>query len=104
MRKADINLDGFKNQEDILLLDKYIEEHKIYFKIVTEGRKNIFPNKDMLVFINQFEGDFLYNFAIRDEDGHTDRIHPHQETDKGTGLKVGLYKCLPRSKINYCTR
>ena len=101
MKKADINLDGFRNQDDLMLLDEYINNHKLYFKIKSEGRENIFPNKDMLVFINQFEGDFLYNYAIRDEDGYTDIVHPHNP-DPATGLsmKVGLYKCKPRSE-NY---
>ena len=101
MRKADINLDGFINQEDLLLLDDYINTHKIYFKIKSEGRENIFPNQDMLVFVNQFEGDFLYNYAIRDTDGVTDTVHPHNpDEETGLGMKVGIYKCKPRSK-NY---
>lgn len=104
MRKADINLDGFRNQEDIVLLDEYINAHRIYFKLKSEGRKNIFPNKDMLVFINQFEGDFLYDYAIRDNDGYTDIVHPHSPDAKtGLSTKVGLYKCRPRSKNYYCS-
>lgn len=105
MEKADINLDGFKNQEDILLLDEYINTHKIYFKIKSEGRENIFPNKDMLVFINQFENDFMYNYAIRDENGATDIVHPHNpDEETGLSMKVGVYKCKPRSKNYYSSR
>lgn len=105
MRRADINLDGFRNQEDINLLDSYINSQKIYFKLKSEGRENIFPNKDMLVFVNQFEGEFLYDYAIRDNgDGITDTIHPHTpDTETGMSTKVGLYKCKPRTKTNNCT-
>ena len=102
MRKADINLDGFRNQEDLLLLNEYINTHKIYFKIKSEGRENIFPNKDMLVFINQFEGDFLYDYAIRDDNGYTDIVHPHSpDAETGLGMKVGIYKCKPRTENYY---
>lgn len=100
MKKADLNLDGFRNHDDIVLLEEYMNSHKIAFTIRSEGRNNIFPNKDMLIFINQFEGDFLYNYAIRDNNGYTDIIHksePNRITDIGT--KVGLYKCTPNQKI-----
>lgn len=105
MRKADINLDGFRNQEDLILLDNYINTNKLYFKIKSEGRENIFPNKDMLVFINQFEGDFLYNYAIRDDNGYTDIVHQHNpDEETGLSMKVGIYKCKPRSKNYYSSR
>lgn len=105
MRKADINLDGFRNQEDIVLLDEYMNAHKIQFKIKSEGRENIFPNKDMLVFVNQFEGDFLYNYAIRDDNGYTDKVHPHNpDEETGLSMKVGIYKCKPRSKTYNSSR
>lgn len=105
MKKADINLDGFRNQEDLNLLDNYINNQKIYFKLKSEGRENIFPNKDMLVFINQFEGEFLYDYAIRGDDGYTDIVHPHKPDDEtGLGTKIGLYKCKPRSKNYNSTR
>lgn len=104
MRKADINLDGFRNQEDLTLLNDYINTQKIYFKIKSEGRKNIFPNKDMLVFVNQFEGDFLYDYAIRADNGYTDIVHPNSpDIETGLGTKVGLYKCKPRTKSNNCS-
>ena len=105
MRKADINLDGFRNNDDLILLNDYINTHKIQFNIKSQGRENIFPNQDMLIFVNQFEGDFLYNYAIRADDGVTDKVHPHNpDVETGMGLKVGLYKCKPRSKNNNITR
>ena len=97
MKKADINLDGFPTIDDLHLLDDYINNNKIYFIVKSERRKNYFPNKDMLVFVNQFEGDFIDNYAIRSTDGTTDLIHENANT------KIGLYQCTPRSKSNYCT-
>ena len=42
MKKADINLDGFINYEDIMVFDKYRETTKMYISIISEKRKNIF--------------------------------------------------------------
>ena len=59
------------------------------------SRKNYFPNEDMLVFVNQFDGTFIYNYAIRDEIGRDDI--PHYNT---SGLyKIALYKCTPGEKV-----
>jgi len=69
MKKADLNMDGFINQEDITLLDNYLVEYRISLVIASEGRKNIFPNEDMKVFVNMFNGDFMYDYAIRDDEG-----------------------------------
>ena len=64
----------------------------------------------MLVFINQFDGTFLYNYTLRDEGGIIDGTDdvPHPDS---TGLhKIALYKCTPGQKItiahnnNYTTR
>lgn len=95
MKKADINLDGFINYEDIMVFDKYRETTKMYISIISEKRKNIFPNEDMKVFVNQFTGDFLYNYAIRDNgEGYDDVVHPNSSGK----YKVGLYQCKPRTK------
>ena len=92
--KADLNLDGFINEEDLRILDDYIENNKLTLVIEQENRTNYFPNKDMLVFINQFDGTFLYNYAFRDGNGYDDQIHENYE-----GIyKVGLYECYPRSE------
>jgi len=101
LRKADVNLDGFINQEDLEILDSYLVNHRLYLSVVSSGRQNIFPNEDMKIFINQFKGDFLYNYAIRDElgEGNDDVVHP---VTTGT-YKVGLFECKPRSKINNST-
>lgn len=98
MKKADVNLDGYINENDLYALNDYIKNHRIYFIVKSDGRENIFPNKDMLIFVNQFDGEFLDNYAIRDEDGASDIIHPHQPDDTGIGTKVGIYKCRPRSE------
>ena len=100
MRKADVNLDGNIDEKDLEDLDYYINNNKIYFTIESEGRENVFPNKDMLVFINQFDGDFLEDYAIRDADGVTDVIHRHEpDPDTGNGTRIGIYKCRPGQKV-----
>ena len=101
MRKADINLDGYRNQEDLDILNEYMETHKLYLILASEGRHNIFPNEDMKVFVNQFTGDFLYNFAIRDiyNSGPDDVVHPENSGE----YKIGLFKCKPRSKAYHNT-
>lgn len=99
MQKADINLDGFRNQDDLDILNDYINSHKLYIVLASEGRKNIFPNEDMKVFVNQFTGDFMYNYAIRDiyGSGADDVVHSENSGE----YKIGLYRCKPRSKTNY---
>lgn len=93
--KADINRDGIVDKEDVELLTNYLANGRIFFSIKMSNRKNHFPNKDMLVFINQFDGTFLYDYAIRDNMG-VDNI-PHKNN---TGLfKIALYKCKPNQKI-----
>lgn len=102
MEKADINLDGFRNQEDLDLLNDYIENHRLYIVLASEGRQNIFPNEDMKVFVNQFTGDFMYNYAIRDiyGSGPDDVVHSENSGE----YKVGLYKCKPRTETNNYTQ
>lgn len=97
MSRADLNLDGYVTDEDLSLLDKYMNTGKLYLSIKKSSRKNYFPNKDMLVFINQFDGTFLQNYAIRDGRSDTidDVVHPNND-----GIfKVGLYECQPGQKI-----
>lgn len=99
LQKADINIDGYINQKDIEALDTYMQNNRLYLVISSMGRENIFPNEDMKVFVNQFTGDFMYNYAIRDANGSGTDDVVHGETSGK--YKVGLYKCKPRSKINY---
>ena len=108
--KCDLNLDGKVDEQDLVLFDNYIQSGKLSISIQKSDRVNYFPNKDMLVFINQFDGTFLYNYTLRDEGGiinGTDDV-PHPDS---TGLhKIALYKCTPGQKItiahnnNYTTR
>lgn len=95
-KKADINRDGIVDKEDMEMLTNYLENGRVFFSIKRSSRKNYFPNKDMLVFINQFDGSFLYDYAIRDGGTGVDNI-PHKNS---TGLfKIALYKCKPNQKI-----
>lgn len=97
VKKADLNLDGKVNLEDLSIFDEYTESGKLKVKIVQSNRKNYFPNKDMLVFVNQFQGDFIYNYAIRDGLGDTIDDVPHPNN---SGLyKIALYECTPGQKI-----
>lgn len=95
VKKADINLDGVIDIEDMKLFDKYLASGKLTIEIKKDNRKNFFPNEDMKVFVNQFDGTFLYEYAIRDGIG-VDNI-PHKNA---SGLyKVALYECKPNQKI-----
>ena len=96
VKRADINLDGNVDYTDLALLDNYMNNGKLYISIQQSNRKNYFPNKDMLVFINQFDGTFLYNWAI-DDNSATDRDDtPHQSSGE---YKLALYACKPGQKI-----
>lgn len=95
MSKADLNLDGVIDSRDVTLLDNYLIEGKLKITIKQGNRKNYFPNEDMLVFVNQFDGTFIYNYAIRDG-FQTDDV-PHYNS---SGLyKIALYKCFPGEKV-----
>lgn len=94
-KKADINLDGLVNEEDIRIFDNYISTTRLYITIKKSARKNYFPNKDMLVFVNQFDGSFMYNYAIRNGEGYDNLPH----IDSTESHKIALYKCKPGQKI-----
>lgn len=95
LAKADIDLDGSVTNNDLTLLNNYIDTGRLTLVIKQCDRKNYFPNKDMLVFINQFTGMFLYNYAIRDDIGIDDLPH----TDSQSLYKIALYQCTPGQKI-----
>lgn len=112
MRKADLNVDGFINQEDIDIFDEYLNNNRMYLSIKKSNRKNYFPNQDMLIFINQFDGTFLYNYEIKDRSGQTPDDKPHPDPmgdptnpDSATNEshKIALYKCKPRTENNNST-
>ena len=113
MKKADLNVDGFVNQEDIDIFDNYLNTNRMYISIKKSNRKNYFPNKDMLVFINQFDGTFLYNYEIKDRNGQTIDGIPHPDPMADPNIdestlrethKIALYKCKPRTKNYYSTQ
>ena len=93
--RADINLDGQINDKDIQRISNYINNTRLSISIKKEDRMNYFPNKDMLVFINQFTHNFLFNYAIKDNLG-IDSI-PHKNN---SGMfKIALYKCKSSQQI-----
>lgn len=95
MRKADLNLDGVVNDEDISIFDSYVLDGKLGFTIYQGNRQNYFPNQDMLVFVNQFKGKFLYQHAILDNEEFDNVPSPDP-----TGLrKVAIFKCTPGEKV-----
>lgn len=95
IKRADLNIDGVINSEDLAIFDDYILNGKLSITIKKSNRENLFPNQDMLIFINQFDGTFLYNMALRDGWGEDDK--PHENTD---GIfKIALYECKPGQKI-----
>lgn len=95
MKKADLNLDGIIDNLDLRIIDSYINNTRLSLTIKQSNRKNYFPNKDMLVFINQFTGSFIYNCAIRG--GATYDDIPHM--DYNGNYKVALYECKPGQKV-----
>lgn len=95
--RADLNLDGKVNDEDLILLDGYLNTGKLYFSIKKSNRKNFFPNKDMLVFINQFDGTFIQNYALRDDSTEGNDDIPHENKDHI--YKLGIYECTPGQEI-----
>lgn len=95
MKKADLNLDGVVNSLDINVFDSYIISGKLGFTIYQEGRVNFFPNKDMLVFVNQFKGQFLYGYTIK---GGTEGDNI-PSPDPTNSKKIGIFKCTPGEKL-----
>ena len=96
IQKADLNLDGRVTQEDLDIITNYLNDTKLTFVIQQEDRKNYFPNEDMKIFINQFDGTFMYNYAIRDNGYGTDDL-PHENPNGN--YKIALYKCTPGQRI-----
>lgn len=97
--RCDLNLDGVINSDDLILLDNYIQTGKLSLTIKKSSRTNYFPNKDMLVFVNQFTGMFLYGYTIRDENGVADGPDDVPHENKSGLYKIGLYPCQPGQKI-----
>lgn len=95
LSKADINLDGQINELDLAEFTSYLNTAKLSFEIKMSNRKNYFPNEDMKVFVNQFDGTFLYNYAFRDGTKTDDQVHENDSQE----YKVALYKCKPGQKI-----
>lgn len=95
IEKADLNYDGVVDELDVDILSKYLTSNKLGFTIAKSNRKNYFPNKDMLVFVNQFDGTFMYNYALRGGGGADDV--PHLNSNKDT--KLGVFKCKPNQKL-----
>lgn len=95
--KCDLNLDGVVDEKDLSVLDNYINNGRFSLTIQKSNRNNYFPNKDMLVFVNQFQGTFLYGYSIGNYDGQHRDDTPELDNE---GLhKVALYECTPGQKI-----
>lgn len=95
MKRADLNLNGNIDSEDLVVFDTYINSGKLFIEIKQSSRKNYFPNKDMLVFVNQFQGTYLYNYAIRDGIGMDDIPH----YNNNGFIKTAIFKCKPGQKL-----
>lgn len=90
LEKADFNFDGQVNQTDYNLLANYIENNKLYLRFKAQDRKNFFPNKDMLNFVNLFSNDFYFYKAILDGGRNDGIVH-----DSDGRYKVCIIKCKP---------
>lgn len=99
IKRCDLNLDGSVTSTDMEILDNYIQTGKITLSIKKSDRTNYFPNKDMLVFVNQFDGTFLYGYTIRDDPGVTDGVDDTVHENKSGLYKIALYQCQPGQKI-----
>lgn len=96
-KRADINIDGVVDATDLALFDSYVRSGKLILVIGKTNRKNLFPNKDMLIFVNQFDGTFLYNMAIRN--GGNGGVDDMPHTDLTKSYKIALYECKPGQKL-----
>ena len=96
VQRADLNLDGKVDNDDYQLINEYLTNTPIHLTISQVDRKNYFPNEDMKIFVNQFDGKFMYGYAIRDGGvGQDDQ--PHQNP---TGqFKIAIYKCRPGQQV-----
>ena len=99
IKRCDLNLDGVVNSDDLVILDNYIQTGKLTLSIKKSDRTNYFPNKDMLVFVNQFDGTFLYGYTLRDDPGITDGVDDTVHENKSGLYKIALYQCQPGQKI-----
>lgn len=99
IKRCDLNLDGVVNSDDLVILDNYIQTGKLTLSIKKSDRTNYFPNKDMLVFVNQFDGTFLYGYTLRDDPGITDGVDDTVHENKSRLYKIALYQCQPGQKI-----
>jgi hypothetical protein len=95
-KRADLDLDGSVTQADLDIMQDYLSSIDIYITLQQEERQNYFPNEDMKVFINQFDGTFMYNYAIRDNGYGPDDL-PH--INNTGNYKIALYQCTPGQKI-----
>lgn len=89
--KSDIDRDGEVTLQDLALFDEYLNTGRVTFTIKRSNRTNYFPNKEMLVFINQFEGTFLQGYEIAGND--------QPQPDPTKMHKIGIFKCTPGQKI-----
>lgn len=95
-QRADLDLDDRITQNDLDIITSYLENNKLQIIIKQENRKNYFPNEDMKVFVNQFDGSFMYNYAIRDNGvGQDDLPHPNNSGR----YKIAVCKCTPGQKL-----
>lgn len=91
---ADFNNDGRVDEKDLKIINDYLLNGKLFIKVASSGRKNYFPNKDMLPMVNLFPGEFLYGKAIRSREGTSDFIHD----DIYNEYKICLIKCKSNTK------
>lgn len=93
--QADFNNDGYISEKELKMLNDYLLENKLIISVASSGRKNHFPNKDMIPMINLFPGEFLYNRALRDDSGENeDFIH----NDINKNHKVCIVECKPNTQ------
>lgn len=95
MERADLNRDSIIDKEDLRLLSSYILSGKLSLRLKSSGRKNFFPNQDMKIFINLFDNTWMYDKALRSDDGTDDLLHD----DITKEWKVAVIPVTPGQQI-----
>lgn len=94
-KKCDINLDGVVTTEDLTMFNDYYMNTRLSIVLAKSNRENYFPNKDMLIFVNQFMGDFIYGYTIKGGGGFDGT--PHK--DIYDLHKLAIFECKPGQKL-----
>lgn len=86
------NIDGITSPE--------ISDSKFEIKIRAESRRNIFPNRDLLCMINQFNNGYYYSLSIYNDSNNPLVLNNTETSYSGRinfseGYKLAIIPCIP---------